>query len=105
MIFVKIPFKDKKNGYPLVIYLRGGHHPYHQLNVLNDRFDLIEEHIKLKSWDYKKDLLVPEWVAEIRISYGKLHQRMSCEGRDVYIEGKQPIQRMIHRKGDRAINV
>lgn len=104
MIFVNIPFKDKNNGFPLIITCRGGHHPYHSLNLANDRYDIIEEKWVFKTWNKDVAFLAPEWTAEIRLNYGKLHARMKCEGRDVFLLGKQPLQRMTHRKGAVAVH-
>jgi hypothetical protein len=103
MIFVDIPFKDKNNGQSLIIICRGGHHPYHQLNSMNDRFDIIEEKWVLKKWQKDVQFLAPEWTAEIVVMYGNQKAKFRCEGRDVWFSGKQPLQRMLHRKGDRAV--
>lgn len=105
MIFMQIPFKYQEGSSPLVIKIRGGIHPYHELNILTERFNVIEETHRLPKWDNKKDYLIPEWAAEVVVELGKNKVKMKCEGKDVFLLECHKLQRTEHRKGDRCWNV
>ena len=87
----------------LDIITKGCKHPY---NIVEEEYDdIIKDKIRLTNWKKGQEVWLPDWAFEIKVILNTNIINYACEGRDVFINRRDQIQRDRYRYTNRALQV